>query len=156
MVKRIWKAIKNFITLQREANSSMDRKVKKLTKELVKLDDAQVKEILEFLQEEADEEEVEETEQKEETKQEKVQEKVQEEKQEETKVTLGKSELEELLQQFASNFVTKEEYEKVKGEVQKAQKKAQPFGEKQKTSKVDKVEQPKLDDLLAKVNSQFV
>lgn len=123
--------------------------LKKVKKDLVKLNEEELKEVLEFLIDD-DETKVEEVvEEKLEEKQEvKVEVKKEEPKKEET-LGLTKKDLEELLSKFSENFVKKEELEEVK-------KKAKPFGADKKVEKVEVKEEIRLEDYLSKVNSQFV
>lgn len=128
--------------------------LKRIKRELAKLQDDDLKEVLEFL---TDDEEVEEDvdvieeeqkEQKEETKQEPVV--------DNQVIQLSKTDLEELLKSVTSGLVSKKELEEVKQTVDKTVKKAKPFGEQQKNPKEDKKEELNISDYLAKVNSQFV
>lgn len=144
MVKLVSRVITNFA---KGGKIIMDRKVKKLSKEFLKLDDEQKKEMLSFLTEDQEESEVEE----EVDEVEEVEDDEEEEQEGKQTEVLGisKEDLETILSQFADKFVTKDDFDK-------ASKKAKPFGKKTKPPKVDKQDEIKLDDLLAKVNSQFV
>ena len=125
--------------------------LKKVKKDLVKLNEEELKEVLEFLIDDDEtkvEEEVAEEEKPEEKQEVKVEVKKEEPKKEET-LGLTKKDLEELLSKFSENFVKKEELEEVK-------KKAKPFGADKKVEKVEVKEEIRLEDYLSKVNSQFV
>lgn len=126
--------------------------LKRIKKTLVGLSEEELKDVLEFLTD--DDEEETEVEEIEEVEEEKKPQKV--EPQQSETVTLKKSDLEELLKEYAVNFATKSEIDKVKETVEKAQKKAKPFGKEQKVPKEDKSEEPPIEDYLAKLNSQFI
>lgn len=114
------------------------------------LDDDEKQELAETTEEETKEEE--QVEEKKEVKQETV---VKEEKKEDKVVGLTKEDLESILTQFASKFVTKEEVEQVKEEVSKVSNKAKPFGVKPKVEKTEAKEEININDYLAKLNNKF-
>ncbi len=119
--------------------------VKKLKKELVKLGEEELKEVLEFLTEE------EELEQEE--KGEVAEEVVTKEKEEPKFATLD--DINQLLEQFKQNFVPKEEVEKLKEDLDKNVKKAKPFGV-EKSPDVPKGTQASksAQELLAEINQR--
>lgn len=122
--------------------------LKRLKKDLVKLSEEELKDVLSFM---TDEEEVEED-KKEEVVEEEKEVKEEPDKKEEVQsqtVTLSKTELAELLDGVLGKFATKEEVENLS-------KKNKVFGAKQKTEKVETKEQPTTADLIAKLNSKFV
>jgi phage I-like protein len=130
--------------------------LKKIKKTLVGLEEQELKEVLDFLTE--DEEET-----VEETEEEIVEEEVKEEPKKEVKedpqskfIQMSKEDLENLISGIVSNFVTKEEVDEVKSEVNKVSKKAKPFGADKKKPKVEVKEEPKVEDYLAKLNSKFI
>jgi hypothetical protein len=122
--------------------------LKRLKKELVKLKDEELKDVLSFMtdEEEVVEEVVEVVEEKEEVKEEPKVEKKEEVQSQ--NITLSKDELAELIDGVLQKYATKEEVEQVK-------KKAKPFGEKQKVEKVETKESPTAQDLLSRLNSKF-
>lgn len=133
-------------------------KVKKLQKELVKLDEEQLKEVLGFLTDEDEEEEPQGEPDVKETKEENQEEKQVASKKEEdandAPVALTKKDLEELLGKFAENFVQKKELEEVKEESKKQSKQA--FGVDTKTPPPKDNDQTfDVQSLLAQVNERF-
>jgi len=127
--------------------------LKRLKKDLLKLKDEEMKEVLDFLIDDEDKEEAKEVV---ETKKEvKVQTKEVKEQPEKT-IGLTEEKLTEILKQFSVNFVTKDEIKEVKEKVEKVSNKAKPFGVEKKAEKTEAKEEIKLEDYLAKVNSQFV
>ena len=125
----------------------MDTKVKKVTKQLVKLDDEQLKEVLAFLQEE--EEEVE-TKKEVETTTDKKEEIVETAKEEPKYVT--EETLKAILGEVLGGVVTKEELASTKKELDV---KKTPFGAETKKPKVNEKQETNINDLLEKINSQF-
>jgi len=121
--------------------------LKKLKKEMVKLSEEELKDVLSFMSEDEEDE----VEEKEEVVEEKEVKKEEPEKKEvqSQNITLSKDELSELINGVLEKYATKEEVAEVK-------KKAKPFGAKQKVEKVETKEQPTAQDLLAKLNSKFV
>jgi|LGOV01.1.fsa_nt_gb hypothetical protein len=127
--------------------------LKKLKRELAKLDEKDFKEVLDlFVDEEIKKEEV-----KVEVKEE-IKEDIQETKKEVTKeepkdekevLGITKEDLESILSKFTEKFVQKDEFEK-------SQKKAKAFGADKKQEKSEQTEEIKIEDYLSKVNSQFV
>lgn len=132
--------------------------VKKLQKELVKLDEEQLKEVLGFLTEDEQEEvKVAEVKKEEEKVVEKVEVKEEPKKEVSTQnITLSKEDLQSLLDGILGKYVTKEEIKEVETKVEKATKKAQPFGVEQKNEKIEVTEKVDLNTYLEKLNSQYL
>lgn len=130
--------------------------LKKLKRDLAKLNEDELKDVISFMIDDEEETKVEETkEEKVEVKEEPKKE-VKEEVKETKTITLNSSDLEALLKEITSNFVTKEEVKEVKEEVNKVSKKAKPFGVETKVEKTETKEEVNIMDYLNKVNSQFV
>ena len=130
--------------------------LKKLKRDLAKLNEDELKDVISFMIDDEEETKVEETkEEKVEVKEEPKKE-VKEEVKETKTITLNSSDLEALLKEITSNFVTNEEVKEEKEEVNKFSKKAKPFGVETKVEKTETKEEVNIMDYLNKVNSQFV
>lgn len=126
----------------------MEKKVtlKQIKKQLVKLQEDELKDVLEFLTDDEEEQEVQE-ETKEEVKEEVAEEPKKEVEKEQPKyATL--EDIQGLLEQFKEQFVPKEKLEEI-------EKKAKPFGVEQSTSKPTSENKSKtVQDYLAMVNQK--
>lgn len=124
---------------------------KKITKQLLKLDENELKEVLEFLMDDEDKEEEPQEQVEEKVETQVVEEQQEEEQKDEVKLTLDK--VQEMINNALGGVVTKDIFEKTISEVSK---KATPFGVKQSVPpKKEQTNTKSANDYLEKINQQF-